>query len=256
MSMKDVDRHWGAISKRIRNGCVLILDFDGVLSPITKIPSGARVSPVARRALVACAEKMSVAIISGRALSDIEKRVGLKGVTYAGSHGLEWKMNDHVRRKKISPKVLLAFQTARKSLLRYAKLFPKLFVEDKSGCLALGYRSLSKNQVVQFREGANKITDIAVLAGKIRVIDNLYTFEIMPVSEWTKGECAKHIFDAVAQKGSVAVYIGDSLTDEDAFRTLTDGITIRVGKSHASVAQYYFKSRSGVDKFLRRIAHT
>ena len=51
------------------------------------------------------------------------------------------------------------------------------------------------------------------------------------------------------------MYIGDSLTDEDAFRTLTDGITIRVGKSGASAAQYYFKSRSGVDRFLRRIAH-
>src|SRR3989344_8465946 len=152
--MKDADRHWNLISKRIRNNCVLMLDFDGVLSPITKMPGEARISPAARRALGVCAKKMPIAIISGRTLSDIEKRVGLKGVIYAGSHGLEWKMNGRIHRKKISPKVQSTFQTARKSLLRYAKLFPKLYVEDKSGCLALGYRSLSAEPPSRFRSGA------------------------------------------------------------------------------------------------------
>ena len=255
--MKDAGKHMSDILRRIKkNGCVLMLDFDGVISPIVKIPSRARVSPVARRALAACVEKMPVAIISGRTLSDIEKRVGLRNVIYAGSHGLEWKVNGRVRRKRIAPKTLSAFETARRALLYNAKLFPSLFIEDKRHSVAFGYRSLSKKQATQFRDGANKTIATAVRVGTIRAIDNLYTFEIMPVSEWTKGECAKHIFDTVAQKGSVAVYIGDTLTDEDAFRALTDGITIRVGKSHASVAQYYCKSRSGVDKFLRRIAHT
>ena len=231
-----------------------MLDFDGVLSPITKMPGEARISPAARRALGVCAKKMPIAIISGRTLSYIERRVGLKGVVYAGSHGLEWKVNGRVRRKKVSLKALLAFEATRRSLLRYVKLFPELFIEDKRHCLALGYRSLSKNQAVQFCDGANEIIDKAVRSGTIRIIDNFYTFEIMPVSEWTKGECARHIFDTVAQKGSVAVYIGDSLTDEDAFRALKNGITIRVGKSSSSTAQYYFKSRSRVDKFLRCIA--
>src|SRR3989338_9186057 len=79
---------------------------------------------------------------------------------------------------------------------------------------------------------------------RIRVIDNLCTFEIMPGSEWTKGECARHIYDATAKGSALAIYIGDSLTDEDAFRGFAkSGITIRVGKSHTIFAKYYFNSR-------------
>src|SRR3989338_3570703 len=90
---------------------------------------------------------------------------------------------------------------------------------------------------------------------RIRVIDNLCTFEIMPGSEWTKGECARHIYDATAKGSALAIYIGDSLTDEDAFRVFAkSGITIRVGKSHTSFAKYYFKSRSGVNRFLHKIS--
>ncbi|MDO8561746.1 MAG: trehalose-phosphatase, partial [bacterium] len=49
------------------------------------------------------------------------------------------------------------------------------------------------------------------------------------------------------------IYIGDGSTDEDAFRALPDGVTIRVGKSATSAAEYYFNTRGGVDKFLHKI---
>ena len=255
--MKDASKHMSAILRRVKeNGYVLMLDFDGVLSPIVKIPSNARVSLVARRALAACVKKMPVAILTGRTLADIEKRVALKDVIYAGSHGLEWKMLGRAHRRNLSRNTLSEFAKARRALLKYSKLFPSLFVEDKKDCLALGYRSLSKKQVIRFRHGASRIMNGVAQAGTIRVVDNLYTFEIMPGFEWTKGECARHIFKTVSKKRSVAVYIGDTLTDEDAFRVFTKGgVTIRVGKDSASVAQYYFKSRSGVDRFLRRMAH-
>jgi len=240
----------------IRNrGCVLMLDFDGVLSPIVKIPSNARISPVARRSLAACAKKMPVAIITGRTLSDIEKRVGLKGVMYAGNHGLEWKIDGRVHRYEIPQNARAAFDVVRRSLLQYAKLFPQLIVEDNNYGLAFGYRSLSASQAAHFRIGATEISDNFVRAGGIRVIDNLLTFEIMPMSEWTKGSCARHIYNAARKGNALAIYIGDSLTDEDAFRVFANsGITFRVGKSHTSLAQYYFKSRSGVNRFLHNIS--
>ena len=253
--MKDADLSMGSIIADIKKrGCVLMLDFDGVISPIVKIPSEARISPAARRALAACVGKIPIAIISGRTLSDVEKRVGLKGVTYAGNHGLEWKMNGRVHRKRISKKTLSAFEMARRSLLRHAKLFPKLFVENKNYGLAFGYRLLSVVQAGKFRVGAIEIVKKFNHTGRIRVIDNLCTFEIMP-TEWTKGECARHIYDATVKESAVAVYIGDTLTDEDVFRVFAkSGITIRVGKSHTSSAQYYFKSRSRVNRFLHNIS--
>lgn len=235
--------------KRTRDqGCVLMLDFDGVLSPLVKTPSEARISPTTRRALAMCAKKMPVAIISGRTLPDIEKQIGLKDITYAGSHGLEWKINGRVYRKRMSRKSLSAYAEVRRSVLRHAKLFPHLCIEDKRNCLALGYRSLTSTQVARFRRGA-----LAIAGKSVRAMDNLYTFEIMAASEWTKGECALHIHKMAAKRHALAVYIGDSLTDEDAFRALKSGITIRVGKSSSSAAEYYFKSRASVDKFLRNL---
>ena len=245
-----------SIIARIRNrGCVLMLDFDGVLSPIVKLPSEARMSSATRQALTACVKKMPVAIITGRTLPDIEKRVGLRDVIYAGSHGLEWKIDGRVHRKRIYQKTLSAFEVARRSLLRHAKLFPEMFVENKSYGLALGYRSLSTAQARRFRVGATDIVKKFDRTSRIRVIDNLYTFEIMPDSEWTKGDCARHIYNTTAKGSALAIYIGDGLTDEDAFRVFAkSGITIRVGKSHTSFAQYYFQLRSGVNRFLHNIS--
>ena len=255
-SMKDADKHMGSILGHIgMNSCVLMLDFDGVLSPIVNVPAEASISPVAREALAECAKKMPTAIITGRTLSDIEKRVGLRNVLYAGNHGLEWKMGGRVRRKRISRKAVSEFATARHLLLGYAKLFPRLFVDDRRHCLALGYRSLSTLQAERLCSGARAILEKSDSAGTVRIIDNLFTFEIVATSEWTKGECAQHIFKTVAKKGMVAVYIGDTLTDEDAFRAFAqNGITIRVGESRTSAAQFYFKSRSRVDAFLTKIA--
>lgn len=253
--MKDADKHMASIFGHIRKkGCVLMLDFDGVLSPIVKVPAEADISPVAREALAECAKKMPVAIITGRTLADVEKRVGLKNIIYAGSHGLEWKMSGRVRRKRISRKMVSVFAAARHMLLGHASLFPRLFLDDRRHCLALGYRSLSAVEVERFRYGARAVLEKFDRSGAIRIIDNLFTFEIIAASEWTKGECARHIYKTTAKGNTLPVYIGDSLTDEDAFRVLRSGITIKVGKSTSSAAQYYFKSRSGVDTFLRTIA--
>lgn len=254
--MKDADIHMDSILADIRShGCVLMLDFDGVLAPLVERPSKARISPLARRSLVACAKKMPVAVITGRPLADIEKRVGLKEIMYAGSHGVEWKIDGRIHRHEISQNALSAFEMARRPLLQHAKLFPELFVEDSNYGLSFGYQLLSATQAAHFRIGATEIVEKFVRAGGIRVRDNLRTFEITPMSEWTKGSCAQEIYHATRKGGALAVYIGDSLTDEDAFRVFAgSGITFRVGESPTSLAQYYFKSRRGVNRFLRDIS--
>lgn len=236
-------------------GCVLMLDFDGVLAPIVEKPSKAQISPYARRSLIACAKRMPVAVITGRPLLDIEVRIGLTAIIYAGSHGVEWKMDDQIHRHGISQNSLSAFEMVRRPLLHYAKLFPELFVEDNNLSLTFGYRLLSATQAGKFRIGATEIAEKFVSAGGIRLIDNLFTFEITPMSEWTKGSCARHIYYATREGNALPVYIGDSLSDEDVFRVFANsGVTFRVGESNTSLAQYYFKSRSQVDQFLHNIS--
>lgn len=70
---------------------VLFLDFDGTLAPIVSDPTQAYMPAETRKSLTALAgtEKASIAIVSGRALSDLRERVGMRKITYAGNHGLE-----------------------------------------------------------------------------------------------------------------------------------------------------------------------
>lgn len=249
-----------AILRRIRRrGCVLMLDFDGVLSPIVRTPKKAVISPQARIALELCAQKFPVAIISGRAISDVIRRAGITGVMYAGTHGLEWKLNGRVQKKSVSRRSLAALERAKRALLSVARTYPGLIRENKYHSLAINYRSLSVARATHFRGDARAAVRPYIEAGLVRYIDHLYTFEILPNIEWTKGECARFICDAVtedARDNPVVVYIGDSLTDEDAFGAFPRGITIRVGKNIESAAKYYFSSRKDVDAFLSELART
>jgi trehalose 6-phosphate phosphatase len=68
----------------------LFLDFDGTLAPIVEDPGAASMPLETRELLVSLAgrRRFSLAIISGRSLSDLQRRVGLEGLTYAGNLGL------------------------------------------------------------------------------------------------------------------------------------------------------------------------
>ena len=76
-----------------KHGFVLLLDFDLTLSPLVPNPKNAVLPKNTQSVLKTLSKKIPVVIISGRKLSDIRKRVGLKNILYAGNHGLEHNFN-------------------------------------------------------------------------------------------------------------------------------------------------------------------
>src|SRR5262249_13473414 len=70
---------------------ILFADFDGTLAPFVDLPDKAQLFSGVREVLLRLAEQdgSALAIISGRDLLDLEPRVGIPGVIYAGNHGLE-----------------------------------------------------------------------------------------------------------------------------------------------------------------------
>lgn len=68
----------------------LALDFDGTLSPIAPTAEGARLYPGARELLERAQRQARVAIMTGRAIDDGAKKINVEGLTYIGTHGLEW----------------------------------------------------------------------------------------------------------------------------------------------------------------------
>lgn len=82
-------RVWDRRAVRIRRAehIILLFDFDETLSPIANRPAISRLSPFYRKMLHELSQDSQVAakIISTRGLRDLQKRVGIRGLYYAGN---------------------------------------------------------------------------------------------------------------------------------------------------------------------------
>ena len=251
--MKDAEMHAATILSRIRkHGCVLMLDFDGTLAPLVSDPARARMRASTRRALEAVARCYPVAVITGRALSDVRHRVPLRGVSFVGNHGLEQFVKGKIRRVRIPAAPQRALDTIRVRVRSVARRYKGLYFEDKAHSLSLHYRHSPRPNHAAIR---TEVVKAIRETGNLRAVEGVFVINILPAVRRDKGIAVREMYTALAgRKIPVPVFIGDDVTDEDAFRVLRKGITIRVGKSTSSAAQYYFRSRSGVDTFLRTIA--
>ncbi len=68
----------------------LAFDIDGTLSPIASTPDEARIYPGVLPLLAQAQKYAHVAILTGRSIDDGASMVNLDGLTYIGTHGLEW----------------------------------------------------------------------------------------------------------------------------------------------------------------------
>jgi trehalose-phosphatase len=87
-------------------------------------------------------------------------------------------------------------------------------------------------------------SSLAVMKGK-------KVLELTPAGPWNKGKAALMILERLGN-GWLPVMIGDDVTDETAFAALRErGLTVRVGRSVKTSAQYYVKDQGEVGRFLK-----
>ncbi len=237
---------------------ILFLDFDGTLTPIVKSRGKVNLSFQSRNLLQELSNKSNLfmAIISGRKLEDIKKMVGLSNLTYGGNHGLEWSIFDRTDSYPIPEKTLSTLKEILQQLNKIAFQFSGVHIYDKEPVLSLHYRSADRKHIpaikLQFANTLKPYIEneiISVMPGKM-------SFEVCPKVEWNKGYLAQLLTEKISiktKKAPLVIAIGDDTTDEDMFKKLGQGITIKVGKSIKSEAQYYLKDVRDVIKFLTQI---
>ncbi|KKW19421.1 MAG: Beta-phosphoglucomutase hydrolase [Parcubacteria group bacterium GW2011_GWA2_51_10] len=241
-----------SILRRIQKcGAVLMLDFDGTLAPIVEDYRRARMPKKTRTSLAFLVKKLPIAVLSGRGLSDIRRKVRLMNVTLVGCHGAEISVPRHGRYVTVAKKRASAFRAVRTALFHVAAEYPKLLIEDKRFAIAAHYRHLCPAKAREFRADARTALASHVKSGTARILDSHSTFDVS-IPAHTKGTAANEVYRLLARRNrhAIPIYIGDSTTDEDAFRELKNGVTIRIGPSPSSHAHYYFSSRDEVDTFL------
>ncbi|MFA5069065.1 MAG: trehalose-phosphatase [Candidatus Omnitrophota bacterium] len=249
------------LSRVSASACLhIFLDYDGTLAPITQRPEHAIMSDAARTILrtLIKSEGVTVSIVSGRALSHVRRFVGLRGVNYAGCHGLETQNASAGLPAIDRTGVRSCIRSVRRLLERKLPgvVDPdSVDIEDKGLILSLHYRRAEPSRVKGLREVFLTASMPYVISGKMVVLKNKKVFELRPSTKWDKGLYCMHVLRQ-SRKRPLPVYVGDDKTDETAFKVLRHiGITVFVkGERKTSSAEFYVHSTNEVINLLRLIA--
>lgn len=238
----------------------LLLDYDGTLAPIVESPALATL-PKENEDLLRKLSKepdCSLAIISGRSLGDIKSTVGLKGIIYVGNHGLEIEGPKIKFESQVSPRLKSVIRDIAEELSKRLSGIKGALIEDKGLALSVHYRLVEKKDMPAFEKIISEVTGPYRARDKIRINSGKKVYEIKPPVKWDKGKVvlwllARQQFIS-GVKGLLPVYIGDDISDEDAFKALKNkGLTVFVGGPGDSKADYYLRDTGEVTDFLRLI---
>jgi trehalose-phosphatase len=183
----------------------IFLDFDGVLAPIVDRPEDAYPPAETRAELERLLGRYGlVAVVSGRGGEDVRDRVGVGGVVYVGSHGLELDRNAERWRQQI-----VDFSADAP--------WPREETELKGLSVAFHFRHRAdeRTAVLELEELADRARDDGLVARFGRKV-----LEVLPPVGSNKGTAVKALLDGAGlQRALVA---GDDTTDLDAFRAVED----------------------------------
>ena len=253
---------WNKIEKALKGRFIfLFLDYDGTISPIAGMPYKAVISKKTKELLkrLSVHPRRKVAIISGRALQDIQNKIGLKHVIYAGNHGLEIKSPNINFQYPLTPGHRSVIRNINRGLKHGLRGLKGVLIENKTICLSLHYRLAKKKDIPLIKAIFKEATFPYIVSEKVKISSGKKLLEVRPPVNWNKGSVVKSLLaiqkDFLKSKSINPIYIGDDSTDEDAFKALRKkGITIFIGKPGSSLAKYYLKNTSEVIKFLKLIA--
>lgn len=234
---------------------LLLFDFDGTLAHFSPDPDAVYLEPEVRRLLASLALKSNstVGIISGRRLPDLEKRLKIPGEVYvAGFHGLEIHSPGETFMHPEAASATATMRAIAESMRSHLPALPGAFIEDKVFSIALHYREAAPavRVVAQswFMEAAREHVD----SGRLRVLPGACVVELLPGVSWHKGSALQWIRERIERVHgpTFTVYVGDDVTDEDAFRAVgPEGMTISAS-DRASGAEFSVNGPEGVERLL------
>jgi trehalose 6-phosphate phosphatase len=227
-------------------GCRPLLvasDYDGVLARLRDEPGEAVPEPGVAEALdrLAAVAGVTVALVSGRGVADLRSTSGLRGpFRWIGSHGAE--VDGPVPAEVAARRDRLAAE-----LEPLVAGTPGARLEVKPASVA-----------VHVRQVADRAAAAALLQRVADAADPSLTEKPgkdvleLAVTDADKGSALRRLAAELGAAGTL--YLGDDVTDEDAFRVLgDDDVTVKVGDGDTA-ARYRVADPEGALAVLRRLA--
>ena len=241
---------------------VVFLDYDGTLTPIVSRPDAAVMSAPMRQTLRELAEHCIVAIVTGRSMSKIVDFVNLDELYYAGSHGFDIRgPSGSSVRHQVADDMRPAMEETMDALARRVAHVAGAELEDNYMSVSVHYRAVAEDQVADVEDSVDSYVSEA--SHPLVKHHGKKVFELRPKVDWNKGHAvvwlAKYMATTLgcAPDDLVPVYIGDDVSDEDAFTALAkmpQCITVKVSATPAPTrAHFRIRDPSEVRQFLRRL---
>ncbi len=239
---------------------LLLLDYDGTLTPIVERPELADLPEEVRRLLrdLVRQRRFTVGIISGRALPDLMNRVGIDGIIYAGNHGLEIEGPGVSFINPLAEEMKPILRIMHQVLSRTLRPIRGVLVENKGLTLSVHYRMVEEDKTRDVKSTFESIIGSAQVSGRVKITSGKKVYEVRPAVAWDKGKAIKLLMKKYGKGGRTSrllpIYLGDDLTDEDGFRVIGkygNGISVFIGEPRQdTAARYFLGSPTEVAKFL------
>lgn len=198
---------------------VLLLDIDGVLAPIVDDPAAAAVSDDVLELVRGAAEQCALTgVVTGRNADRARELVPVDGIWFATLHGAE--ITSPSGEVDVDP----ATSEAREHVAVAAQLAQTVgwAYEDKGGTVTIHFRQ--RGQLGQQVDPAHVRAQLQTVLNplKVEIHDAKQVLEIKPKGMRTKGDAVRVLVDQAPSEARVVAYVGDDLTDLDAFLAIDE----------------------------------
>jgi trehalose 6-phosphate phosphatase len=235
-----------ALAALMRGHPLLAFDFDGTLAPIVARPEDARVPVAVSTHLAALAQRLPVAIVTGRSVGDVRHRLGFVPQHLIGNHGAE----DDAAADD-SAHLTDALAPLRRLVAEQAQALAAcgVDVEDKGLSMALHYRQSPQPDAARSLIGeltTQLPASLQVFAGKMVV-------NAMAARAPDKADAVRRL--QVRCGAAHVFYAGDDINDEPVFEAAAPRwLTLRIGRDErASRARFFLDSIDEVGPMLERM---
>ncbi|MEP0547145.1 MAG: trehalose-phosphatase [Rhodothermales bacterium] len=221
---------------------LLFLDYDGTLAPIVDDPAAARPHPAIPALLARLHARYPVVVVTGRHLDDLTGffAPAPSPIRAVGLHGTQEGRLGETPRHTLSDEAAAALAALREKV----PALDGLHVEDKGPAFAVHYRAVVDEAAAlhRLRAWADGVPDALEPVWGKKVV------ELRPVGT-SKGVAVRRI--AAEHPDRTPVYLGDDVTDEDAFAVLdAPAVTVKVGEGETA-ARYRLPDVDAVVDYLR-----
>ncbi len=220
---------------------LVAFDYDGVLAPLTPAPGAHGMRPRTRRLLARVSRRYPVAVVSGRAYRDLARFVDGAAPVLVGNHGFELG-----RAVPIPREVRARVAGWRRELVHRLARVPGVAVEDKGSTLSVHYGEAPGGKGA----GAAVLAAARALHGA-RLVPGKKVVNVLPAHFPTKGDAVRELLERGGLE--TALYLGDDVTDEDAFalgRPAVVGVRVGPGRTQAP---FRLGDQGDVDELLARL---